>query len=94
MEAMTGPIMLYNAVKAFRRANGTGLTVLDPAVIYPINWLDTMWAHEDSAEDNGLSVCDPANRYFSDDECKARFPDAYAITYWSHSWAPRGGKGL
>ena len=94
MESVTGPVMLYNAVKAYRRANGTGLAVLEPGVIYPINWLDTMWAHEDSIEENELSICDPANRHFSDTDCKARFPDAYAITYWSHSWAPRGGKSL
>ena len=35
VEHTTGPIMLGRAVEAFRRANGTGLTVLDPGVIYP-----------------------------------------------------------
>ncbi|KAK9834860.1 hypothetical protein WJX81_004486 [Elliptochloris bilobata] len=93
VETVTGPVMLYNAVKAYRRVNSTGLNVLEPGVIYPINWLDTMWVHEESAEDNAMTVCDPANRHFSDTECKKRFPDAYAITYWSHSWAPRGRKG-
>lgn len=78
--------MLYNTVKAYRRANGTGLTVLEPEVIYPINWLSTVWAHEQSIADNEIVVCDPLNRHFSATSCKKRFPNSYAITYWAHSW--------
>lgn len=31
-------------------------------------------------------VCDPRQGGFSELACKAKFPDAYAITYWMHSW--------
>ena len=31
-------------------------------------------------------VCDPRQAGFSELACKAKFPDAYAITYWMHSW--------
>lgn len=90
VEHTTGPIMLKRAVEAFRRANGTGLTVLDPGVIYPVNWRVTMHLHDTPAEDNAMTVCDPFNSAFSNDKCKALFPDAYAITYWAHTWAPPG----
>ncbi|KAK9834841.1 hypothetical protein WJX81_002915 [Elliptochloris bilobata] len=90
VENTTGPIMLGKAVEAFRRANGPGLTVLDPGVIYPVNWQVTMFTHETPAEENAMTVCDPFNAAFSNERCKALFPDAYAITYWSHSWAPPG----
>ena len=31
-------------------------------------------------------VCDPRQASFSELHCKAKFPEAYAITYWLHSW--------
>ena len=90
VEHTTGPIMLGRAVEAFRRANGTGLTVLDPGVIYPVNWRVTMHLHNTPAEENAMTVCDPHNSTFNNEKCKALFPDAYAITYWAHTWAPPG----
>jgi len=35
-------------------------------------------------------VCDIFNKHFDEAACKALFPDAYAVTWWSHSWAPPG----
>ena len=31
-------------------------------------------------------VCDVRHKRFDDDACKELFPEAYAITYWTHSW--------
>ena len=90
VEHTTGPIMLGRAVEAFRRANGTGLTVLEPGVIYPVNWRVTMHLHDTPTEENAMTACDPFNSAFSNERCKALFPDAYAITYWAHTWAPPG----
>ncbi len=33
-----------------------------------------------------FSVCNPPHPYFNEEGCKARFPQAYAITYWTHTW--------
>ncbi len=46
VEATTGPVMLHTAIKAFQRANGTGLTILDPGTIYAINWRQTYVLHQ------------------------------------------------
>ena len=36
------------------------------------------------------SVCNPPHPLFDEDACKARYPEAFALTYWSHTWwAPR-----
>ena len=32
------------------------------------------------------SICNPPHPNFHEVACKARFPEAYAITYWSHTW--------
>ena len=115
IEATTGPIMLHTAVAAYRAAGGSGLTVLDPGVIYPIDWRNTVGGPRDGAGDEH-SVCNPAHprrvqrklvcacrlacffvcnsqvhrspgmRRFDAAACKLRFPDAYALTYWTHTW--------
>jgi hypothetical protein len=33
-----------------------------------------------------FSICNPPHPYFNEEGCKARFPQAYAITYWTHTW--------
>lgn len=85
MEAWTGPVMLYRAVKAFERAKGRGLTVLDPGVMYPLDW-HTQYVGDATPEQNGAVICAPSSKYFNEVKCKQLFPEAYAITYWSHSW--------
>lgn len=48
LEATTGPVMLYNAVQAYKKVNDmTGLTLLPPGVIYPIDWRRTVWGPKD-----------------------------------------------
>ncbi|KAK9834859.1 hypothetical protein WJX81_004379 [Elliptochloris bilobata] len=86
VETWTGPVMLFRAIKAFERAGGTGLTILDPGVIYPIDWHDTLWVGDATPQEDALVVCSPPSKFFDDKKCKKRFPDAYAITYWSQSW--------
>ena len=86
VETWTGPVMLYRAVKAFERAKGRGLTVLDPGVIYPLDWHNTLYVGNATPEQNDAVICAPSSKYFSEVQCKQLFPEAYAITYWSHSW--------
>lgn len=33
-----------------------------------------------------FSICNPPHPIFNEVQCKARFPEAYAITYWTHTW--------
>ena len=58
IEATTGPIMLHTAVAAYRAAGGSGLTILDPGVIYPIDWRHTTGGPRDGEGDDH-SVCNP-----------------------------------
>jgi hypothetical protein len=39
--------MLFNAVQAYNRAKGRGLTILPPGTIYPIDWRRTVWGPKD-----------------------------------------------
>jgi len=94
-EDLTGPVMLYKAMRdyneAMRRITGVtesgvemgatnifDLTVLKPGLIYPYDWAkmndlnSICWAKEESTLD--------------EQKCKSMLPDAYTITYWSHSW--------
>ena len=87
VEATTGPAMLLAAVQSFRRHHQDGLTVLGPGGIYPINWRDTNQLEHAGPEASELVICTPNNKHFDNAACRARFPDAFAITYWSHSWA-------
>ncbi|KAK9834869.1 hypothetical protein WJX81_004897 [Elliptochloris bilobata] len=86
VESTTGPIMLNRALKAYDRVNGTGITVLDPGLIYPIDWEDTLFITNETPEENEHALCAPTSQHFDDNKCKSRFPDAYAITYWTHTW--------
>lgn len=79
-EAVAGPIMLTKAVDAWHKEHRyEQLDVIEPGLIYPIDW-STRKSDED--------VCWPraANDGFDPVKCKERYPDAYAITYWTHSW--------
>ncbi len=48
LEATTGPVMLFHAVEAYKKVKGlSGLTILPPGVIYPIDWRRTVWGPKD-----------------------------------------------
>lgn len=86
LEATTGPVMLYHAVETYKKVKGmSGITLLPPGVIYPIDWRRTVWGPKDGPGDE-FSVCNPPHPNFNEAQCKARFPQAYAITYWTHTW--------
>ncbi|CAL5222187.1 g4515 [Coccomyxa viridis] len=87
LEATTGPVMLFHAVQAYKAVypKAPGLNILKPGLIYPIDWRRTVWGPNDGPGDE-FSVCNPPHPYFNEEGCKARFPQAYAITYWTHTW--------
>jgi len=87
-EQLTGPVMLYAALQeyneAMRRITGINLPgpeqgatnmhdimLLKPGTIYPIDW------HLPDSKRKECSVSE---------KCKKVFPDAFTVTYWTHSW--------
>ena len=88
LEATTGPAVLHAAAAAYRAAGQTGLTILAPGVVYPIDWRDTQWGPGPGKAGDAFSVCRADHPAWSEAACDARFPGAVAITYWSHVWGP------
>lgn len=84
VEWITGPVMLKRVWDMLpKRANGSNvldresqghcLHVLPPGTVYPMVWSQAH-AYPESCKQKNLS------------DCAAAFPDAYAFSFWSHSW--------
>ena len=66
------------AVVAYEAAGNTDLTILDPAAVYPLNW--------HVGKSYGM-VCNPREgTQFDAEVCITQFPDAWAVTFWTHGW--------
>lgn len=79
---ITGPIMLYNAIKDYRNTSELQyLTVLPAETVYGVdyNWR----ASGNSSMQEVFSVCHAAGDLFNSTKCKQFFPDTYAVMYWS-----------
>jgi len=93
-EYLTGPVLLKEAVKEYTEANQriTGqnvkgvdhgdtkindLHILRPGLIFPYNWEDS---------EKNIDVCGADKAIINSDPCRKRFPDAFTVTYWTHSW--------
>jgi hypothetical protein len=89
-ERLTGPVMLFEALQEYneaqRRITGInspgpekGVTnlhdviILKPGMIYPVDW------HMKVDAVKNTDCMKKAT-------CKELFPDAFTITYWTHSW--------
>lgn len=96
VEEVTGPPMLLRALASYNASGLDPINVLPPGIIYPIDWRLTSadWKKKNagvappkgSRRPGQHEVCDPRQPGFSELACKAKFPNAYAITYWMHSW--------
>ena len=87
VEATTGPAMLKEALADYQTQCRDDITILPSETIYPFDWHKT-WMHADQATMASVNVCVGNHPDFDANRCKAQFPDAYAITYWTHSWGP------
>ena len=87
VEATTGPAMLKEALTDYRTQCRDDITILPSETIYPFDWHQT-WLHADQDTMASINVCVGNHHDFNANRCKAQFPDAYAITYWTHSWGP------
>lgn len=76
-ELLTGPVPLRAAVNAFNES-GHDVVILPPSTIYPFNYRDSTAL--------GHCVCSAQSSTLDPAQCKARYPGAYAISYWSQSW--------
>lgn len=90
LEGTTGPAMLYHAADAYRAAGLTNLTILAPGFVYPVDWRKTQWGRGPGKPADEWSVCRPDHPAWDEAACVAKFPDAYAVTYWAHTWGPAG----
>jgi inositol phosphorylceramide mannosyltransferase catalytic subunit len=81
-EALTGPVMLKQVMDDYWYKfawHNNSLTVLAPGLIYPFDW--------NGGSDHVRATCHSMGKDgFNETSCKNMFPDAYAITYWEHSW--------
>ncbi|KAK9839347.1 hypothetical protein WJX84_008179 [Apatococcus fuscideae] len=85
IERIAGPAMLYVALMDWRYITGEHLPIIDDAaLIYPYDWTHA-WSTSATPMVEDCHASD--NPKFNPEKCKARFPDAYAITYWSRTWA-------
>ena len=77
VEAMTGPIVLKKMVE--RDWFGShGIKIVDPGHFYPISW--------NVQNEERLEALGKKNYQELSAEMRRRYPEAYAITYWTHSW--------
>ncbi|KAL0489084.1 inositol phosphoceramide mannosyltransferase [Acrasis kona] len=64
------------------------LIILKPSLIYPISWYRPRSLPRGCESLGGIELKkSETSRIVRDvDKCKAAFPEAYTITYWTHSW--------
>ena len=77
VESTAGPIFLKKAYEEFIKLSpeeGKDITVLPSKYLYPINW---------SIQPE--PICTQWSDKFDEEKCKAKYPDAYAITYWTNT---------
>ena len=78
-EELTGPVPLWRAVNAFEPTASPRLVVLPPSAIFP-------YSHHNFSDTPAYCVCSAQSATLDPPRCKALYPDAYAISYWSQSW--------
>lgn len=52
------------------------IKILEPKFVFPNSWIGGALK----------PVCNLRHAQFDPKQCKALYPDAYAITYFAHSW--------
>ena len=87
MENVAGPMALKAAIDAYglishEDGQASNITVLEPGVVYPIDW---------SAKKHGLvpNMCDWGGHRneFNASECiRLHHPHAYSVQWWTHGW--------
>jgi len=83
-EVQTGPVVLKDVYTWYcflgpvvARAWGYSIKVLPPSVLYPISWATGEEERKAALASETTSLTQ---------RMKAKYPDSYAVTYWTHSW--------
>lgn len=74
-ETATGPILLKRAVGKYYLGS---VCILEPSMFYPISWSTKQRDRQTLLNSNDLNA---VTEYV-----KEKYPNAYAVTYWTHSW--------
>jgi len=72
-EELTGPIVLKECIRWW----DWEIKILAPEILYPISWSTNQQERQESLR------ADPT---LLTQVMKCKYPSAYAITYWTHSW--------
>jgi mannosyltransferase OCH1-like enzyme len=95
VEDATGPGMLYQAILLYRRYriapaqikatlsdmppnNSSSLKILDAKYLYPLSWIDNQNDRISALENSDFAALTQSS--------VKKYPDAYAVTYWTHTW--------
>jgi mannosyltransferase OCH1-like enzyme len=73
-EVQTGPIVLK---EVYSTAWADSIKLLPSSVLYPISWV--------TDEEERLAAL-KADEHTLTQAMKTKYPSAYAVTYWAHSW--------
>jgi len=73
-EVQTGPVVLKDV---YTWSWGYSIKVLPPSVLYPISWATGEEERKAALASETTSLTQ---------RMKAKYPDSYAVTYWTHSW--------
>lgn len=83
VERLSGPFRLQWALEKYRPR---GLRLLDPHIVYPVDWIHlTHWNDGSYFRENEAVMC----RQFREmdlPEIRAALPQAFAVTTWNHNW--------
>jgi mannosyltransferase OCH1-like enzyme len=75
-EYCTGPVMLFNALRSY---SSSDIVILPPEYFYPIDWTT-------AAGQRLRQVVIEQGRLLTEEEKRTLFPNAFAVTYWAHTW--------
>ena len=81
----TGPVLLTDCVNAYK--GDEHVKILKPSIFYGISW------NEEEGQNLRNKVL-KENTKITASEFKVKFPEAYAVTYWSHSWGGGGSSSF
>ncbi|KAK9866600.1 hypothetical protein WJX84_002232 [Apatococcus fuscideae] len=82
VEQAAGPAMLHASLQDWNATFGNPIPLISPDLLYPYDWSLT-WEEDKKKH---LDECDYHSGLFDEHKCKKHFKQAYAITYWMHSW--------
>jgi len=83
VERLAGPFRLQWALEKYRPE---GLRVLDPHLVYPIDWIHLTHWHEGVFYREDEVRLARALREMAPEEMGAALPQAFAVTTWNHNW--------